>query len=115
MKIEIEFSFKGADDRLLRSISDRVSQLLIEGEKQMAATAEVMARIGDVLTKVADTRGKVESLNVLMDGMRAKIDALIQANGQVPEEVVAGIEAVFNDASAASAEAQAAIDENPVV
>jgi hypothetical protein len=89
-----------------------LKKLLIKGEQIMATQAVIQAKLAEIVAVVRDTKGKVASLNALMDGMRAQITQLLEGN--IPDAVMTDVQTVFDEAQAVSADAQAAIDENPV-
>jgi ABC-type transporter Mla subunit MlaD len=92
--------------RLLRDLS----------QNQMAAITDakekIMATLDEILDAVAAEGSKIDSLNVLVDGIRQQLaDALANVGGVTPE-MQAKIDQVFSNVTANMGKVQEAIDEN---
>ena len=72
----------------------------------------IMATLDEILAEVTAQTTKIDSIDTLLDGMRQQIADLIAAQGNVPAELQAKIDAVFVAAQANSAKIDTAIAEN---
>ena len=73
---------------------------------------KLMATLDEILAEVTAQTTKIDSIDTLLDGMRQQIADLIAAQGNVPAELQAKIDAVFVAAQANSAKIDTAIAEN---
>jgi septation ring formation regulator EzrA len=97
---------------LFEEITRRLDDMSYEIHSIKKKEKHIMATVAEMIELVRAQTTQIQGINVLMDGMRAKIAELIAAQGGIPPELQKQIDDLFAELKAQGAEIQTAVDEN---